>query len=201
MNKRLNYSDNYTANTGSLRDTNVKSIKDNNLKPTYQDQQNTTPSALDHIGENAKYIARSGKNALSAGRGTIVSMGNSIINAITGGLGNIYEQGHGIQGALDAVGGELGQQVKSLQSKITGNINDSAIKISETATSVVLNPVLGTINEGGAIVDKKLDEAHQEVVGQVKSLGDITYESQEELANQLGVNRLNNTKLGNIYQY
>lgn len=155
---------------------------------------------------------------------------SSVINMITGGLGNIYGKGGGIAGVTDAVEQEASQQLKSLSTKIIGNINDSATKISKSAAAMVTEPVVGSIKATGTMVGDLVDSATNVIAkpvlgtlktGEVaskratelgtgyindageyidnesKKLGDIAYDSQVALANQIGKNRLNN-KLGKL---
>ena len=169
-------------------------------------------------------------NILTNAAAAAVYAENSVINSITGGLGNIYGKGMGIAGAMDAVEQELSQQIKSLQSKVTGNIHDTTTKASRSLTGAVTAPVLGSIKTAGTVADTVVDsatnavakpalgtlkavetasvratetglsyinEGGEYVANEYKNLGDIAYDSQVKLANQIGKNRLN-AKLGKL---
>ena len=155
---------------------------------------------------------------------------NSFINSVTGGLGNIYGQGAGLKGSTDALEDEWERQKKSLQNKVTGNINDSATKISKGIVSTITTPALGTLKTTGTfmadVVDaatnvtvkpvlgnikaaettsqnitamgtQPISEAGEYISNESKKLGNIAYDSQVNLANQIGKNRLK-TNLGKL---
>lgn len=155
---------------------------------------------------------------------------NSFVNSVTGGLGNIYGQGAGLRGLTDALEDEWERQKKSLQNKVTGNINDSATKISKGIVSTTATPALGTLKTTGTfmadVVDaatnvtvkpvlgniraaeitsqnitamgtQPISEAGEYISNESKKLGNITYDSQVNLANQIGKNRLK-TNLGKL---
>lgn len=155
---------------------------------------------------------------------------NSFINSITGGLGNIYGKGAGLKGLTDALEDEWNKQTRSLQNKVTGNINDSATKISKGIVSTITTPALGTLKTTGTfmadVVDaatnvtvkpvlgnikaaettsqnitamgtQPISEAGEYISNESKKLGNIAYDSQVNLANQIGKNRLK-TNLGKL---
>ena len=169
--------------------------------------------------------------AISTVNGMINSTKSSVSNALTGGLGNIYGKGGGIEGAMGSVQQEVSQQIKSLSAKVSGNINETAIKASksvagaitapilgsikttgnlvadavDTAQNIVVKPVLGTLNATKTAISRTtetvasyINEAGDYVANESKRLGDIAYTSQENLANKIGKNRLNSSKLGSI---
>jgi len=136
-------------------------------------------------------------NSIKSGLGNILTNArNSVINSVTGGLGNIYGKGMGVAGAVGAVEQELSQQIKSLQSKAIGNIHDTTTNASRSLTGAVTAPVLGSIKDAGAVANSAVDSATN-MVNESKSLGNIIYNSQAGLANQIGKNRLN-AKLGKL---
>jgi hypothetical protein len=125
------------------------------------------------------------KQATTAANAAVNSVKNAVKNAITGGLGNIYGKGGGIEGTLDATEQALSKQVKTIQNKLVGNINDTAMKLSKAVVSTVANPVLGTINKGVTIATDAVDRADGAVTRVLSG-------------NQIGKNRLKSSKLGNI---
>jgi hypothetical protein len=142
-------------------------------------------------------------NTLSSG---INSIKNSLITAITGGLGNIFGNGVGIAGALDATEQELNKQIRTLQNKVIGNINNSAIKASRSATSAVTAPILGTIKAGGTMVSDAVDVVQNVAVKPV--LGSLkAAETASERITEMGTQAVENAgqktvneskKIGNI---
>ena len=106
--------------------------------------------------------------------GVVSSIKDSINNAIYGGLGNIYGQGMGMKGATDAVDSEINKQMKSLSSKITGNINNAVTGISRNLTSAATAPVLGTIKATGTVMndleDAKYNLIAKPILGTTKMI-------------------------------
>lgn len=159
---------------------------------------------------------------------------NSGINAVTGGLGNIYGKGGGLMGAADAIQQEVTKQVSSLVNKVSGNINDTAMKASKSITGTITKPILGTIKAAGTMTSDLVDatnnivakpalgtlkaaetavtratevsmsyvnEAGEYISNESKRLGNVAYDKQVNLANQIGKNRLeqlNKKKLGTL---
>ena len=190
----------------------------------------STDSSTDITEDIMNRVNNVKSQAEQAVKSSLVDTRNSVLNSITGGLGNIYGKGMGLAGAVGAVEQELSQQIKSLQSKVIGNIHDTATKASRSLTSAATAPALGSIKAAATVADKVVDaatnvvakpvlgtlkaaetasvratetglsyvnEAGDYVANESKRLGDIAYNSQVGLANQIGKNRLN-AKLGKL---
>ena len=111
-------------------------------------------------------------------------------------------------GAADAIQQEVTKQVSSLANKVSGNINDTAMKVSKSLTGTITKPILGTIkatgNAASDLVDTAqnyINEAGEYISNESKRLGNVAYDKQVNLANQIGKNRLeqlNKKKLGTL---
>lgn len=163
------------------------------------------PSIFDRMGDMASRAAQqTGAQVV----GTAKSAVNSAINSVTGGLGNIYGKGGGLMGAADSIQQEVTKQVSSLANKVSGNINDTAMKVSKSLTGTITKPILGTIkatgNAASDLVDTAqnyINEAGEYISNESKRLGNVAYDKQVNLANQIGKNRLeqlNKKKLGTL---
>jgi len=165
----------------------------------------TSPSIFDRMGDMASRTAQQSWDQVKGIGKTAVRSG---INAVTGGLGNIYGKGGGLMGAVDAIQQEVTKQVSSLANKVSGNINDTAMKVSKSLTGTITKPILGTIkadgNTASDLVDTAQDyinEAGEYISNESKRLGNVAYDKQVNLANQIGKNRLeqlNKKKLGTL---
>ena len=189
------------------------------------------PGLLERMGDMA---SRAASQAAAQVVGTARSAVNSAINSVTGGLGNIYGKGGGLMGAADAIQQEVTKQVSSLANKVSGNINDTAMKASKSITGTITKPILGTIKAAGTMTSDLVDatnnivakpalgtlkaaetavtratevgvsyvnEAGEYISNESKRLGNVAYDKQVNLANQIGKNRLeqlNKKKLGTL---
>ena len=196
-----------------------------------EEVQITEEETEQEISERLAYMESNGWDQIkSVGKMVI----NSGINAVTGGLGNIYGKGGGLMGAADAIQQEVTKQVSSLVNKVSGNINDTAMKASKSITGIITKPILGTIKAAGTMTSDLVDatnnivakpalgtlkaaetavtratevgmsyvnEAGEYISNESKRLGNVAYDKQVNLANQIGKNRLeqlNKKKLGTL---
>ena len=99
------------------------------------------------------------QQATAAFNGALDDIKSSALSAVTGGLGNFYGQGGGIKGALDSVQSEASKQLKSIQNKLVGNINNLTTNASRSLTKAVTAPINGITKGLGKIADTAIEAA------------------------------------------
>ena len=163
----------------------------------------TPPSIFDRMGDMASRTAQQSWDQVKGIGKTAVMSG---INAATGGLGNIYGKGSGLMGAADAIQQEVTKQVSSLANKVSGNINDTAMKASKSITGAITKPILGTIKAAGTMTSDLVDTTNnivaKPVLGTLKAAETAVTRTTEvgaSYVNEAGEYVSNESKrLGNI---
>ena len=174
--------------------------------------ENIKTQAMNTVNGSLDDIKNSALSMVSGGLGNIYGKGGGIAGALDATEQELSKQIKSLQnkaiGNITSTANKISKSVTSaVVSPALGTIKNTGNLVADvvdTATNIVTKPVLGTLNAVDTAVTRAaevgtsyIDEAGNYVSNESKHLGDIAYDSQYRVANQIGKNRLN-AKLGKL---